>query len=73
MEKFGIFNLLSALSSLAPDAKEREPEPREEQPAPQPTKTEPAAGVFTAEERKTRAAEMLERHEQISRRIGRKQ
>lgn len=71
MEKFGIFNLLSALSSLAPQPKESEKEPWEEAPAPPPQQSAPAAGVFTAEERKNRAAEMLERHEQISRRIRR--
>ncbi len=68
MEKFGIFNLLSALSSLA-----AKPAEGEEPPAPPPdAETAPAAGVFTAEERKTRAAAMLERHEQISRRIRRR-
>ena len=73
MEKFGIFNLLSALSSLAAKPAEAEPAKREEPPAPSPdAETAPAAGVFTAEERKTRAAAMLERHEQISRRIRRR-
>ena len=57
MEKFGIFNLLSALSSLAAKPAEAEPAKREEPPAPPPdAETAPAAGVFTAEERKTRAA-----------------
>lgn len=72
MEKFGIFNLLSALSSLAAKPAEEEAEKREEAPAPPKTESAQPAGVFTAEERKTRAAEMLERHEKISRRIRRR-
>ena len=73
MEKFGIFNLLSALSPLPPKPARPEPPKREERPPPPPDpETAPAPGVFTAEERKTRAAAMLERHEQISRRIRRR-
>ena len=73
MEKFGIFNLLSALSSLAAKPAESEPAKREEPPAPPPDpENAPAPGVLTAEARKTRAAPMLQRHEQISRRIRRR-
>ena len=72
MEKFGIFGLLSALSSLAPAQDGPERETREEGPAPQEAERAADGGVFTAEERKTRAAAMLERHEQISRRIRRR-
>lgn len=73
MEKFGIFNLLSALSSLSSLQQETETDAKQEQPAP-PQRDESAqnarpAGVFSAEERKTRAAEMLERHEKIAGRI----
>ena len=77
MEKFGIFNLLSALSSLAGEQAAAEPEKREggreEKPDPQPAQSAAGAGGFTPRGRKARAAEMLERHEKIARRIGRKQ
>ena len=76
MEKFGIFNLLSALSSLTSPQTEDSTNPRQDDPAPpaspsreQSAQNIPHPGVFSAEERKIRAAEMLERHDKIARRI----
>lgn len=61
MDKFGIFNLLSALTSLRGE--------REETPPP-PQKTD--AVQQDAEARKQRACTFLERHAAISRRIDKK-
>lgn len=67
MEKFGIFDLISALSSLSASEKAEPVPPQESEPRTQ--AGTPASGVFTAEERRSRAAEMLERHEKIAGRI----
>lgn len=64
MDKFGIFNLLSALTALRG---EREDAPAPPQTAPQKTQPEQEA-----EMRKQRASTFLERHAAISRRIDRK-
>ena len=62
MDKFGIFNLLSALTSLRRE--------REETPPPPQQKTD--AVQQDAEARKQRACTFLERHAAISRRIDKK-
>ncbi len=91
MEKFGIFNLLSALADLSSQKKDAQ-EYEEPQPAgPNETRDFPAAnvsakedasaeetprafdsGIFTAEQRKMRMMNILERHDSISRRIDTK-
>lgn len=86
MEKFGIFNILSALSQFAgtpADDHADGPEPERASAAPQsaaaggaddasgPRESEPT-GVFTAQERMDRLARVLERHEAIARRINKK-
>ena len=67
MEKFGIFNLLSALADAAAERDGRE-EKKQQSSAPLPRQE---AGVFSAEQRRGRAGELLERHAAISRRIDR--
>lgn len=68
MEKFGIFNILSALGNLAEEKGETA---KKEESAPAPPATAPAerAGIFTGEERMNKMLGVLERHDQISRRI----
>ena len=71
MEKFGIFQVLSALAGLSetqtpPPAADSEPAAPESAP---PTATNP--GLFTDTERLRRAEQMLARHDEISRRIDR--
>ncbi len=61
MDKFGIFNLLSALTALRGEREETPPPPQKTQPEQQ-----------DAEARKQRACTFLERHAAISRRIDRK-
>ena len=81
MEKFGIFNLLSALSQLTGDfAANAQATAETQSPAPNGQEAPPAfdagkpqtTGVFTPEQRKERAAQVLERHEQIARRLREK-
>ena len=81
MEKFGIFNLLSALSQLTGDfaanaqapAETQSPAPIEQEaPLASGTGKPQTTGVFTPEQRKERAAQVLERHEQIARRLRKK-
>ncbi len=64
MEKFGIFNLLSALAGAA--AHEEERAPQDDPPPP------PQAGMFTPEQRAARCLRLLERHEHIARGIDKK-
>lgn len=64
MDKFGIFNLLSALTSLRGE--------REETPPPPPPQQKTDAVQQDAEARKQRAYTFLERHAAISRRIDKK-
>lgn len=68
MEKFGLFNLLSALIG----ANEEEP-PAKEDPAPGGADDRQAGGIFTPEQRQNRCAGILERHERISRAIDRRE
>ncbi len=70
MEKFGLFNLLSALISAS--GSEAKTEGREERAAENKTPAAPPAGVFTPEQRAARCSQILERHERISRDIDRK-
>ena len=77
MEKFGIFNLLSALAGMngesdaggeqktAPAAAETGAEENVSAEVRRPEQS----GVLTAEERLARAEKLLERHEAISKRI----
>ncbi len=77
MEKFGIFNLLSALAGMngesdaggeqktAPAAAENKAEENVSAEGRRPEQN----GVLTAEERLARAEKLLERHEAISKRI----
>ena len=74
MEKFGIFNLISALTTFAGEQKqpgenggaaELSSEQRPETP-------QRPNGIFTAEQRAARCTQILERHERISRGIDRK-
>ena len=75
MEKFGIFNILSALGNLTQekngdtaqknDASPAEKDNRENIPPSQP-------GIFTDEERMHKMLDVLERHDRISRRIDQK-
>ncbi len=67
MEKFGLFNLLSALIG----ANEEEP-PAKEDPAPDKPDSGRSGGIFTPEQRQNRCAGILERHERISRSIDRR-
>ncbi len=69
MEKFGIFNILSALCNLAEE--KGETAKKEEESAPAPPAPAPAerAGIFTGEERMNKMLSVLERHDMISRRI----
>lgn len=80
MDKFGLFNLLSAL--VSPSAND---EHIDSAPAPDPQNqttpcgtdsSSPAAvpsrGFFSPDERLARAADLLERHNSISRRIDKK-
>lgn len=86
MEKFGIFNILSALSQFegTPAGDDADgPEPNAA-PAEKPRGASApdgaargqgeaeSAGVFTARERMERMAKVLERHDAIARRIDRK-
>lgn len=72
MEKFGIFNILSALGNLTEEARQDAPETVNPPPA-QSCKTQGAPvsepGIFTGEERMNKMLSVLERHEQISKRI----
>lgn len=81
MESFGLLKLLSALADTDTGDQERPPlrgqEPvREQEPfrgqerTASPGQTGKDEGLFTAEERARRAAEMLERHRQAVQRIG---
>jgi len=69
VEKFGIFNILSALGNLAEE--KGETAKKEEESAPAPPAPAPAerAGIFTGEERMNKMLSVLERHDMISRRI----
>lgn len=58
MEKFGIFNLLSALSSLR--EAENSPPPAEDA-------RQGSGGIFTPQERRKRCESILERHERVAR------
>lgn len=76
MEKFGIFNLISALTSFAGEQKQlgenggaANKEPAQERSAETPQRPN---GIFTAEQRAARCTQILERHERISRGIDRK-
>ena len=78
MDKFGLFNLLSALVSPdgandAPDTDrfddQTPPDPPQKN---APLQTAAKNGVFSADERLARAAGILERHNAISRRIDKK-
>ena len=61
MEKFGIFNILSALGNLAEE--KGETAKKEEESAPAPPAPAPAerAGIFTGEERMNKMLSVLER------------
>ena len=79
MEKFGLFRLLTALSGMAGpgDEPRGDDEPKggvEAERPPADTGGAPAGagGVFTEEERRRHAEQILARHEAISRRIDRR-
>lgn len=72
MEKFGIFNILSALSGLTPKEEPQQPANDQPQPAPEQENVHKQSGIFTPDERANRAIGILERHEQIARKIDRK-
>lgn len=73
MEKFGLFNLLSALSSLTASAVEGETaEKRGAAPERAKEPAKESGGIFTAEQRAARCTQILERHERISQSIDRK-
>ncbi len=72
MEKFGLFNLLSALTSLSQEGGAKDDAQKETVSPPERPAKETGTGIFTAQERAGRAAEILERHERISRNIDRK-
>lgn len=80
MDKFGLFNLLSAL--VSPSANDEHidsapaPDPQN-QTTPRGTDSDspaavPTRGFFSSDERLARAADLLERHNSISRRIDKK-
>ena len=72
MEKFGIFNILSALNKLTDDANgetaAQSDAPAAPQSAPAQTPNVPT-GIFTGEERMNKMLDVLARHELISKRI----
>lgn len=69
MEKFGIFNILSALGNLSEESR-GEAAQTADKPAAQTDEAPPApVGIFTGEERMNKMLGVLERHEQISKRI----
>ena len=77
MDKFGLFSLLSALTSPADGDTPRPAEDPSAAPPSPPAQNEnrpasPPAGFFSPDERLARAASLLERHNAISRRIDRK-
>ncbi len=73
MEKFGLFDLFSALAGALGETPQEAPAaPEKSAPAPEKSAVPAQTGVFTAEERRRRAEEAILRHEAISRRIGRK-
>lgn len=76
MEKFGIFNLISALTSFMGGQTDTESTPPEQQAdgarAQGSEPAHPQGGIFTAEQRAARCTQILERHERISRGIDKK-
>ena len=83
MEKFALFRLLDALTGLAAPQESAGAQDSQESAAPpardpQESAAPPAqggaqgAGVFTEEQRRRRAEQLLARHEAISRRIDRR-
>ena len=80
MDKFGLFNLLSALVSPSANDDHNDPAPSADTQnqsadrgtASDPPAATPAHGFFSPDERLARAAGLLERHDSISRRIDKK-
>lgn len=73
MEKFALFRLLDALAGLAPPAADPPQEaPREGATQEPPAEGGAQGGVFSGEERRRRAEQLLARHDAISRRIDRR-
>lgn len=76
MEKFGIFNILSALSDSLAKSEDSDKKDgaagREKEEPERPATAGPRAGIFTPEERANRMIGILERHERISKNIDRK-
>lgn len=79
MDKFGLFNLLSALVSPSGDDECIDTAPADAQnetanrgSAPGSPAPVPSQGFFSPDERLARAASLLERHDSISRRIDKK-
>lgn len=74
MEKFGLFNLISALASFAGEEnKDKNAENAGQNAEKNGRETESAgAGLFTPEQRINRCTQILERHERISRSVDRK-
>ena len=80
MDKFGLFNLLSALVSPSGDDERNDTAPSADAQnetanrgsAPGSHAPVPSQGFFSPDERLARAASLLERHDSISRRIDKK-